>query len=112
MEGTYALVGLMLMAFPVLVLWMFLIVGVESGGIAHNIFGASHFIARGWRGNVVVLSLVSVLLLGGLPVAFKLRARYAESPLRFRLSRALGLNRPEQWLFFASVLLAALTIAV
>jgi hypothetical protein len=91
---------------------MFLIVGVESGGIAHNIFGASHFIARGWRGNVVVLSLVSVLLLGGLPVAFKLRARYAESPLRFRLSRALGLNRPEQWLFFASVLLAALTIAV
>jgi uncharacterized membrane protein len=32
--------------------------------------------------------------------------------MQFRLSRSLGLNRPEQWLFFAPVALLTLMIAV
>lgn len=86
--------------------------GVVSRGIAHNIFGASYFTAGGWHGNVAVLSLSAALLSGALPIAFRLRERYAESPMQFRFSRALALNRPEQWLFFAPVLLITLMIAV
>lgn len=87
-----------------------LAVGVVGRGIAHNIFGGSYFTATGWNGNVAVLSLVAALFLGGLPIAFRLRARYAERPMQFRLSRALALNRPEQWLFFAPVVLITLMI--
>lgn len=89
-----------------------LVAGVVSRGIAHNIFGGSYFIAGGWRGNVAVLSFVAALLLGSLPIAFRLRARYAGRPMQFRLSRALALHRPEQWLFFAPVVLVTLMIAV
>jgi hypothetical protein len=89
-----------------------LVAGVVSRGIAHNIFGGSYFTAGGWRGNVAVLSFVALLLLAALPIAFRLRARYAEHPMQFRLSRALALHRPEQWLFFAPVLLITLMIAV
>jgi hypothetical protein len=89
-----------------------LTVGVVSRGIAHNIFGASYFTSNGWHGNVAILSLSAALLLASLPIAFRLRARYVETPLQFRFSRALALNRPEQWLFFAPILLATLMIAV
>ena len=90
-----------------------LAVGVVGRGIAHNIFGGSYFAtATGWNGNVAVLSLVAALFLSALPIAFRLRARYAERPMQFRLSRALALNRPEQWLFFAPVVLVTLMILV
>jgi hypothetical protein len=89
-----------------------LVAGVVSRGIAHNIFGGSYFTAGGWRGNFTVLSFVAALLLGALPIAFRLRKRYAERPMQFRLSRALALQRPEQWLFFAPVILVTLVIAV
>jgi hypothetical protein len=89
-----------------------LVAGVVSRGIAHNIFGGSYFSAIGWTGNVAVLSFVAALLLGALPIAFRLHTRYAQRPMRFRLSRALALNRPEQWLFFAPVVLITLMIFV
>jgi hypothetical protein len=89
-----------------------LVAGVVSRGIAHNIFGGSYFTAGGWRGNFAVLSLVAALLLGTLPVAFRLRKRYIERPMQFSLSRALVLHRPEQWLFFAPVVLVTLMVAV
>ncbi len=89
-----------------------LVAGVVSRGIAHNIFGGSYFTPGGWRGHFAVLSFVAVLLLGALPIAFQLRARYAERPMQFRLSRALALHRPELWLFFAPVLLITLMIAI
>jgi len=89
-----------------------LVAGVVSRGIAHNVFGGSYFTPGGWRGHFAVLSFVAVLLLGALPIAFRLRARYAERPMQFRLSRALALHRPEQWLFFAPVVLVTLMIAV
>ncbi len=89
-----------------------LVAGVVSRGIAHNIFGGSYFTATGWTGNVAVLSFVAALLLGGLPITFRLRARFVAQPLQFRVSRVLGLGRPEQWLFFAPVVLITLMIAV
>lgn len=89
-----------------------LVVGVVSRGIAHNIFGGSYFTAGGWRGHFAILSFVAMLLLGALPIAFRLRVRYAERPMQFRLSRALALDHPDQWLFFAPFVLVTLMIAV
>ena len=89
-----------------------LVAGVVTRGIAHNIFGGSYFTSTGWTGNVAVLSFVAALLLGALPIAFRLRARYAAQPMQFRLSRALALHRPEQWLFFAPIVLITLMIFV
>lgn len=89
-----------------------LVTGVAVRGIAHNIFGGSYFTATGWSGNIGVLSAVAALFLGSLAIAFRLRARYAARPMQFRLSRMLALNRPEQWLFFAPVVLITLMILV
>ncbi|MBB5058757.1 hypothetical protein HDF16_003471 [Granulicella aggregans] len=89
-----------------------LVTAVVTRGIAHNIFGSSYFSTGGWKGNIAVLSFVIALLFAGLPIAFRLRTRYNLRPMQFRLSQALALNRPEQWLFFAPILLLTLMIVV
>jgi hypothetical protein len=89
-----------------------LTLGIAGRGIAHNIYGGSYFSADGWRGNFAVLLITSALLLTTLPVTFRLRKRYADYPIESRLSRILALKRPEQWFFFAPVLLITLMIAV
>ena len=86
--------------------------GIVIRGLAHNIFGGSYFVASGWRGNFAVLSLTSALLFSALPLAFKLRARYADRPMNSWLNRALAVRRPEQIFFFAPVLLITLMILV
>jgi hypothetical protein len=90
----------------------FLVAAIVTRGLVHNIFGGSYFVSGGWRGNIAVLSLTSALLLFALPIAFKLRARYAALPDEPRLVRALALRRPDQILFFAPVVLVAFMIAV
>jgi hypothetical protein len=89
-----------------------LVTAVVTRGIAHNLFGSSYFSTGGWSGNISVLSIVIALLLATLPVAFRLRTRYNARPMQFRVSQALALNRPEQWLFFAPILLLTLMIVV
>ena len=89
-----------------------LVAAVVTRGIAHNIFGGSYFTAGGWKGNIAVLTFVVALLLATLPAAFLLRTRYIARPMQLRLSQALALNRPEQWLFFAPILLLTPTIVV
>jgi uncharacterized membrane protein len=89
-----------------------LIFWVAGRGLAHNIFGGSYFVADGWRGNFMVLSLVAAILLGCLPIAFRLRKRYADLPTTPWLTRAWLLKYPEQLLFFAPVLLVSFMIAV
>jgi hypothetical protein len=89
-----------------------LVVGVVARGLAHNIFGASYFVAGGWRGKFSVLLLTAAILFGALPIAFRLRKRYAARPLASLLSRRLALHRPEQFLFFAPVVLIVFMIAV
>jgi hypothetical protein len=86
--------------------------GITARGVAHNIFGGSYFTGSGWRGSIFVLSLTSLLLLAGLPVALALQRRYQETPLNSRLSQWLAADRLEQWLFFSPLLLIGLMIFV
>jgi hypothetical protein len=89
----------------------FLVVGILVRGLVHNIFGGSYFIPAGWRGDFAVLSLTSALLLIALPIAFRLRKRYAALPSS-ALVRNLALRHPEQILFFAPVLLSSVMILI
>jgi hypothetical protein len=89
-----------------------LTVGIVGRGIAHNIFGGSYFSAGGWRGNFAGLSIASALFLAALPIAFQLQKRYAERPIESILGRYMALKRPEQWFFFAPVVLISMMIAV
>jgi uncharacterized membrane protein len=86
--------------------------GIVVRGLAHNVFGSSYFISGGWRGKFSVLSLTSALLLAALPIAFRIRRRYQDRPRGSSLARFLGARRPDQILFFAPLLLIAITIAV
>jgi hypothetical protein len=87
-----------------------LAVGIVVRGLAHNIYGSSYFVADGWRGNFMVLSLTAALLLSALPVAFHLRKRYASCS--GHSLRILAVKYPEQFLFFAPVVLVSFMIAV
>jgi len=89
-----------------------LAVGVAGRGLAHNIFGGSYFSDEGWRGNFAILLIASVLLLLALPIAFRLRKRYAEISTMPKLSWLLALKHPEQWFFFAPVVLITVMIVV
>jgi len=89
-----------------------LVVGIVARGLAHNIFGGSYFVEGGWRGSFAVLSLAAALLLGTLPIAFRLRQRYVQRPPVSWLSRFLALKYPEQLFFFAPIVLITFMIAV
>jgi hypothetical protein len=86
--------------------------GIVARGLAHNIFGNSYFVQEGWRGNTGILAVTSALLLLSLPIAFRLKARYADQPQTNPLVRIFALRQPEQILFFAPVLLVSLMIAI
>ena len=68
-------------------------------------------LSTGWKGKFYVLSLTAALLLAALPIAFRLRTRYAARTLG-RLNRLLALKHPEQIFFFAPIVLVAFMIAV
>ncbi len=87
------------------------VAGVSARALAHNIFGGSYFFGGGWHGNFPILLLTAALLLCALPIAFKLRARYAERPVN-QLDRILAIQYPEQVFFFAPAALIALLIAM
>jgi hypothetical protein len=86
--------------------------GIVARGLAHNIFGGSYFVEGGWRGNFQVLSLTAALLFAALPIAFRLRKRWAERTNLSFLNRVTALKYPEQLLFFAPVVLVSFMIAV
>jgi uncharacterized membrane protein len=83
---------------------------VAGRGLGHNIFGSSYFVAGGWRGKFSIPTLTALLLLSALPIAYKVRARYAERRPLQRLSRWLFVSRPEQIFFFVPIGLIVLTI--
>ena len=88
------------------------VAGTTVRGIAHNIFGGSYFGQGGWRGNFAVLSLAAALLFAALPIAFKLRKRYADRTGISFFSLYTGLQYPEQIFFFAPIVLIGFVIAV
>lgn len=90
---------------------MLLTVGTCFRGIMHNLFGASYFSAGNWTGRYVVLGSAIAILLACLPFAFRLRDRNQEQNVRLRWLAAL-VRHPEQFMFFAPMLLLTLMLAV
>ena len=88
-----------------------LTVGTCARGIMHNLFGASYFSGGDWTGRYFVLGSAVAVLLACLPFAFRLRERNKQQTLRFRWLAAL-VHRPEQFMFFAPVLLLTLMLAL
>jgi hypothetical protein len=88
-----------------------LTIGTCVRGIMHNLFGASYFSGGDWTGRYFVLGSAVAVLLACLPFAFRLRERSKQQTLRFRWLAAL-VHRPEQFMFFAPVLLLTLMLAL
>jgi len=88
-----------------------LVAGILGRSFAHNIFGASYFMAHGWRGRFSILFITAALLMSALPLAFRLHARYKDREVT-AIDRYLGLRYPEQIFFFAPMLLVSVVIAV
>jgi uncharacterized membrane protein len=91
-----------------------LTVALVVRGVAHNLYGGSYFTTAGWRGNFAVLSATSAILLATLPIAFRLRKRFAAEPEKSKLAHliAAAVERPDQLQFFAPALLITLMIAL
>jgi uncharacterized membrane protein len=79
--------------------------------IMHNLFGASYFSDGDWTGRYFVLGSAVAVLLACLPFAFRLRERSKNQTLRIRWLTAL-VQHPEQFMFFAPVLLLTLMLAL
>lgn len=79
--------------------------------LAHNVYGADSIAAYGWNENFAVVLGTALLLLAALPLAFPLRARFAAEASPAPFLRVLGFDHPEQWFFFAPVVLVVLLIA-
>jgi len=88
-----------------------LTLGTCVRGIMYNLFGASYFSGRDWTGRYFVLGSAVAVLLACLPFAFGLRDRYKGQTLRIRWLSVL-VRHPEQFMFFAPVLLLTLMLAL
>jgi hypothetical protein len=76
----------------------------------HNLFGASYFSGGDWTGRYFVLGSAIAVLLACLPFAFQWRDRQkAQSAGNWM--RAV-IRHPEQFMFFAPVLLLTLMLAL
>ena len=93
---------------------MLLTLVVFSRGMAHNLFGASYFGESDWKGNYLAVSAATAILLASLAFAFPLRGRFEPGPHGGRLKRVLhaAAGRPEQLVFFVSVILVTFMLAL
>ena len=80
-------------------------------GITHNLFGASYFTGGDWTGRYFVLGSAIAVLLACLPFAFRLRDRRKGQVSRISWMGAI-IQHPEQFMFFAPVLLLTLMLAL
>ena len=81
-------------------------------GLAYNLFGEGTSVGGGWRATFAAPALTVATLLAALPLAFRVRNRYADKPPASFISRWIAARHPEQVLFFSSIILVVLTIAV
>ena len=88
-----------------------LTVGTCVRGIMHNLFGASYFSGGDWTGRYFVLGSSVAIMLACLPFAFRLRDRAKTEAPTNRWVGAL-VRQPEQFMFFAPVLLLTLMLAL
>jgi hypothetical protein len=89
---------------------LLLTVGVCTRGVMHNLFGASYFTGTDWIGRIRVLTSAIAVLLACLPLAFRWRDRYKAHSSRNWLGALV--RRPEQFMFFAPVVLLTLMLAL
>src|SRR5260370_35382756 len=88
-----------------------LTVGTCVRGVMHTPFGASYFSGGDWTGRYFVLGSAVAVMLTCLPFAFRLRDRAkAQTPT----NRWMGavVRHPEQFMFFAPVLLFTLMLSL
>jgi hypothetical protein len=78
-------------------------------GLTYNTYGTDA--GAGCQDPFAAAAIACALLLASLPLAFRMRARLAATGLRWEASRRLGLQRIEQWVFFAPIALVTLGIA-
>ena len=93
---------------------LLLTVGVLVRGMAHNLFGAGYFGEGDWQGRYFVLSSAAAILLASLFFAFRLRGRYSNPQNVNRWIRPLAViaGRPEQVVFFATIILVTFMLAL
>ena len=110
---------------------LLLTLGTSLRGVMHNLFGASYFSGGDWTGRYFVLGSAVAVLLATLPFAFRLRDRYKAEPTSNRSTSNRGdsngwvsngwvsngwigalVRHPEQFMFFAPVLLLTLMLAL
>ena len=89
---------------------LLLTLGTCSRGLLHNLFGASYFTAGDWTGRFFVLGLAIAILLGCLPFAFRWRERHKAQSTKGWIAAIV--RHPEQFMFFAPVLLLTITLAL
>ncbi len=95
---------------------LLLTLGACTRGVMHNLFGASYFSGGDWTGRYFVLGSAIVVMLACLPFAFRLRDRYRAEPVSDRSTSYhwIGalVRHPEQFMFFAPVVLLTLMLAI
>ena len=89
---------------------LLLTVGSVARGLMHNLFGASYFSDGTWTGRFVVLGSGIAVLLACLPFAFQLRGRWQARTSRKWLAAIPA--HPEQFMFFAPILLLTLMLSL
>lgn len=109
----FALFGLALLLNRSMFLYqgILLTVGTCVRGVMHNLFGTSYFSGGDWTGRYFVLGSAVAIMLACLPFAFSLRNRArARAPGNGWIGAVV--MHPEQFMFFASVLLLTLMLAL
>jgi hypothetical protein len=86
--------------------------GVVIRGLGYNIFGTGYSAGAAWSAKYTALILTSALLFASLPAGFRIRNRYQARPRGSMFAYYLAARRPDQILFFASLLLIVVGIAV
>jgi len=83
-------------------------------GIAHNLFGGSYFGEGDWKGDYLVVSSASAILLASLFFAFRLRNHFKPAPASGQIAELLQAvaRRPEQLQFFVPVSLITMMLAL
>jgi len=108
----FALLGLaLLLGRPVFLhQGLLLTLGACMRGVMHNLFGASYFSGGDWTGRYFVLGSGIAVLLACLPFAFRLGDQSKSRPGRGRMG--VLARHPEQFMFFAPVLLLTVMLAL
>jgi hypothetical protein len=109
----FVLLGLALVLNRTIFLYQGLLLTLAAcaRGVMHNLFGASYFSGGDWTGRYFVLGSAVAVLLACLPFAFRLRDRYKAQAVSNRWVGAL-VRHPEQFMFFAPVVLLTLMLAL